>query len=160
MLDNANTIKLIVAFENIQHGWVDLLITLGDEIVFQESFSDTPYDSFGDLVTALRVLSQDDYDISKSVIFNSEPLEYTFEFRKVGKQIILDIVCHKGIRRIVGSDAGVFSYSGKYNDVFIPFWRGVRRFQSRYSSKELSGCWRWRFPGEEMDRLTRIIKSQ
>ena len=149
-----------VSFQNIKAGWVDLEITINNAVVLNQSVSYTPHDSFSDLIETLHLLKDSASNVEKVVFFSTEPEEYEFRFRKIDTDVALNVITHRDHRTIRGTEEKVFSLSGKYEKVCLPFWRGMRNLQGKHTPEELSRHWHRAFPNEELNELTEVIKRQ
>ncbi|ABC29892.1 hypothetical protein HCH_03128 [Hahella chejuensis KCTC 2396] len=147
-----------VYFENIEHGWVDFRLEANGKNQIHEGFSYTPYDSFLELVDALFDMKSQQWPVQKKATFNTEPYEYEFHFKKENEKVHLNIVGYPDHRRMDKSET-IYAAEGTYEEICLPFWRGLRRLQGMHSAEELDKRWQRSFPSSEIDALTRLLKG-
>jgi hypothetical protein len=149
--------RIRVRFDDPDHGWIGLSIKAEGSSDFQQSFSYTPYDSFGELIAALSQVSQGPG--YASVHWNAEPVEFEFHFERAGDTARLQIERHPDHRRIKGQSSVLCSLSGTFEEIALPFWQALQNLRSRFSAEDLSKRWHRAFPGAELERLTRRLKG-
>ena len=147
--------KLKVAFDDLEHGWVQLTTSYGVE-TFAIVASYTSNDSFLDLTNALHSLLSDG---QAKVTWHCEPPEYDMLFSRSGANVSLEIHEYSDYRRGIERGEKVFALSGIYEEVCLPFWRALRDLQGRFSVEELNSRWHRPFPSREIDLLTEEIKQ-
>jgi hypothetical protein len=148
--------KLRISLESPQHGFMSLRLSSGKES-FVAVVSHAPYDSLSDLIAALSgVLASDDQAIIK---WNSEPEEYDFKLAARDDSVKLDIVRYPDHRRLAEAASIVFTFQGSKLDVCFPFWRELRDLHRRTIQDEFDRQWRREFPEQEMQELTKRIRS-
>ncbi|WP_133296159.1 hypothetical protein [Zooshikella ganghwensis] len=140
-------------------GWVDFRIIDNHKEIFHDSFSYTPYDSFLELINALHDIKTCSGFVEKKVTFNTEPLEYDFCFTKSEGVVSLEIKDYKDYRR-AGNTEAMFAVKGSYDEICIPFWRGLRKLKGKNSQEELDRAWHRAFPLLELEKLTSKLKSK
>ena len=142
-----------VRFEDILDG--GLLVRL-DAANHHLSFfaSPIPYDSLADLVTALiTVLAADTIQIV--VRWNTEPVEYAFQFSVENGSILLKIEQFPDSTRQPDTGQIVFSVHGSRAAIVLPFWRALRSMESKNHE-----IW-WRhhpFPTNDMRKFDQHIQ--
>lgn len=148
--------KLRVEFDDPSDGWVSLTLTLGSRQVTM-IVSYTPHDSFLDLIDALHNLFL--YDGERKIIWNGEPIEYELQFARSGGLVSLEVFAFPDHRRGIKPATSLLRAKGSYDEVAIPFWKGLRDLQGRFTAEELSARWHRPFPAKETDDLTAILRS-
>jgi len=150
------TSKLEVRLGEPEHGWIRLTIRTGDA-EFEDHVSNVPSNSLEDLVRALANLA--DGDASVSVSWMLEPARCDLEFQRTGDTVRLDVVLHRGAATIASRSERLFSVSGTFAEMCLPFWRALRALRGRVSPEELRRRWGHEFPERELDQLTTRIKG-
>ena len=145
--------NLKVVFDDPADGWVGLKLSQGNEVV-EVIASYTPYDSFLDLIEALYNLFR--YEGDCKVIWNEEPKESEFRFRRNGSVVSLDVLEFPDHRRVL-QPTSRFKTTGSFEEVALPFWRALRSLQGRFSVDELNVRLHRNFPQKEMEGLTSIL---
>ena len=143
----------------MREGWVDFRVFNDGKLIIHDCFSYTPYDSFRELIDAAHLLRTSKATIDRKVIFNTEPVEYEFVFSKAEDIVTLSVSVYKDDRR-TESHEEAFSLKGSYDEICMPFWRGLRRLQSEFEPEELDEAWHRPFPSEDLDKLTNILKGK
>ena len=150
-----------IRFDNLEAGWVDVRVEDDEEVIVSDSFSYTPYDSFGDLIDALFVMSPSYRgNHEKTIIFSTEPLEYEVTFSKKSNDIELIISSCPDMKRNFSARKEIYRVAGKYEEICIPFWRALRNLQSKHSKEQLNELWRRPFPFSDLNKLTEKIKFE
>ena len=145
---------LRVAFDDPSDGWVGLkLMNAGEEIEIIASY--TPHKSFLDLVNALYSVFL--YEGEWRVVWNEEPMESEFLFRRNGSVVYLELLRFPDHRRVLQAISS-FKLQGSYEEVALPFWRALRNLQGRFSCAELNIRWHRDFPWKEIEELTSMLK--
>ncbi len=147
--------KLKIAFDDLEHGWVGLTISYDVETLTIVA-SYTPSDSFLALTDALHSLL---HDGQAKVMWHCEPPEFEMLFARSGANVNLEIYEFSDYHRGIGRGEKVFTFSGTYADVCLPFWRALRDLQGRFSTEELNARWHRLFPSREIDLLTAEMKE-
>ena len=117
--------------------------------------SPIPYDSLADLLSALiTVLVADSVQIA--VRWNTEPIEYDFEFSVENSSILLRIEEFPDSTRQRNTGQVVFSVHGSRAAIVLPFWRALRTMESKNH-----GMWQRHhpFPTSDMRKLERHIQQ-
>lgn len=148
--------KLRVSLESPQHGFMSLRLSAGRES-FVTVVSCTPYDSLRDLIDALCSVLEGDYETI--VKWNSEPEEFDFKLAARGDSVQFDIIRYPDHRRSQKLSSNVFSFRGSKLETCWPFWKELRGLHRRTMQDEFDRQWRREFPGEEMQELTKRIRS-
>ena len=92
--------------------------------------SPIPYDSLADLVTALiTVLVADTAQIA--VRWNTEPIEYEFQFSIKNGAILLRIEQFANSTRQDNAGQIAFTAHGSRTAIVLPFWRALRNMESK-----------------------------
>ena len=63
-----------VYFDDLEAGWVNFKIVKDGVSLVEDSFSYTPYDSFGELIGAIHLLKSAS-NFEGTVVFHTEPME-------------------------------------------------------------------------------------
>lgn len=137
--------ELQVVLETPKSGWLTVNIA-GQGGAFTAVGSDVPFDFLAELVRAIA--SVIDMEGVFKAVLNEEPRELAFEFRRMTGTTILQVVECKTAERL-------FVFSGRLTVVVLPFWRALRRLESRWPA----GDWRWAFPENEMAQLSVAVKA-
>ena len=146
--------KLKIAFDDPADGWVGLKLMRANEVI-QIIASYTPHDSFLDLIDALYNLFLSDGEWK--VIWSEEPSEIELSFRRAGNLVSVEVLKFPDYRR--GTEpVSLFTLSGSYDEIAIPFWRALRSLQGRFSSEELNARWHRKFPWNEVENLTSLVR--
>jgi hypothetical protein len=149
--------KLKVSFDDPEHGWVGLTISLADEsLTIIASY--TPSDSFLDLTNALYSLLC--YRVGGIVTWHEEPAETEFRFSISGEDVKLEVYRYSDHRRDYGRGERELAITASYAEICLPFWRALRNLQGRFSSHELDARWHRPFPWKDIDILTTTIKEK
>ena len=149
------TAKLRVAFDDPTDGWMGLRLSNAFETI-EIVASYTPHDSVLDLVNALYNLFL--YEGEWKVIWNEEPIESEFCFRREGSLVSLDVLEFPDHSRS-SEPTSRFTINGSYEEIAIPFWRALRDLQGRFSGEELNLQWHRSFPWREIDELTSMLQT-
>ena len=148
--------KLIVIFGDPEFGWIDVTLQCGAETFGMEA-SDV-YNPFVPLVdTLLQLHSAPGHGI---VNWTVEPREYDMHFSREGKVVTLDIFVWPDSSRSSFRQEKVFSASGSYAEICLPFWRALRGLQGRFSAAELEKRWQNSFPQRELNALTVVLGKE
>ena len=118
-----------VLFDDLLAGGLPVTLDAADEYL---SFlaSPIPYDSLADLVTALiTVLVADAAQIA--VRWNTEPIEYEFQFSIKNGAILLKIEQFANSTRQNNAGQIAFTAYGSRRAIVLPFWRALRNMESR-----------------------------
>ena len=91
------------------------------------------------------------------VVWNEEPIESEFRFRRNGELVSLEVLEFPDHRRVL-QPASRFDFQGSYEEVALPFWRALRDLQGRFSGEELAARWHRSFPTSDLDDLTSVLK--
>jgi hypothetical protein len=147
--------KLKVEFAAPKAGSTVVKLTCGEES-YQFFPSYTPYDSFGELVTALLRIINGERDAL--VRWNVQRDEHKFVFTSDGERVEFKV--YEIIDSVVGwsVDDEKFSFAGSLYEVLRPFWKAVRDMQSKQTLVEYKEQWRRDFPEQEVTELTLKIK--
>jgi hypothetical protein len=116
--------------------------------------SPIPYNSLADLVTALiTVLVADTVQIA--VRWNSEPVEYEFQFSVENSAILFRIDQFPDSTRQHNTGQIVFTVHGSRAAIILPFWRALRSMESKVYE-----TWQRHhpFPTSDMRKLDRHIQ--
>ncbi len=151
--------KLKVSFDEPEHGWIGLKIMYG-HVLYEDAVSYI-FRSLTQLVDALDMLR--DHDVQhcqKKVVWSLEPQELEMIFTKTKKTISLEVAVSRDHKRREGLKTTIVEIEGDYEHVCIPFWRALRSLQGRFSEEEFTARWHTPFPYQELDVLTKKIKSQ
>lgn len=142
--------KLSVIFGDPEFGWIDVSLQFGTQ-TFSITASDV-YNAFFPLVdTLLQLHSVPGQNI---VNWTVEPTEYAMHFSREGAAVTLDILVWPDSSRNSFRQEKVFSASGSYAEVCLPFWRALRGLQGRFSAADLEKRWQNLFPQRELNTLT------
>src|SRR5215813_8788480 len=90
--------KIKISFNDLEHFWICMKIEYGEDAINIVG-SYTPYDSFLNLVDALRLLL--DLPIDSKVIWNEEPIEYELQFSGNNDRIRLEIYRYQNHARSI-----------------------------------------------------------
>ncbi|GAB1256709.1 hypothetical protein NBRC116494_12110 [Aurantivibrio plasticivorans] len=149
-----------VKFENIRHGWVDFTISDGEENIVSDSFSYTPYDSFDDLISAIDSFRKEyQSNEERIVILHVEPYEYELIFNGTNENVNLTITGYPDYKRGENRGQEIYEISGNFEEICVPFWRGLRSLQGLHSAKELDELWHRGFPSSALDILSSKIQN-
>lgn len=149
--------KLKVVFDEPGNGWVGVKLSCGDNAT-EIIASYTPYDSFLDLVNALHNLFL--YEGEWRVIWNEQPVEHEFRFRRSADLVSLEALSFFDHRRNVESPNRWLTARGSYEEIAIPFWSALRNLQGRFSPEDLRLRWHRDFPSKEIESLTSLLHSR
>ena len=149
--------RLRVKFDDPGEGWIGMTIQSDGISPFNQSFSYTPYDSFFELITAVAMVSKGDGEWVAH--WNAEPIEYEFQLQRTQDEVHLRIQRHADNQRQKGQEEAVFTASGDFSGIALPFWRALQNLRSRFSVEELDRRWHRKFPVAELDRLTTSLKK-
>lgn len=148
---------LKVVFDDPEHGWIALMISCGETSVTIVT-EYTPRDSFLELANALYNLLMRDGEFIVRWQYN--PTEYDMSFERKGAAVSMNVVEYPDRLRREGRGDLMFSISGSYADICLPFWRALRDLQGRFSPEELDSKWHRAFPSREIDILTNAIRNR
>jgi hypothetical protein len=143
-----------IYFENIGEGNLQVKLKLEEQIlVFIASY--IPYNSFLELVDSLiAVLTQKKIDTT--VRWNTEPVEYEFQFSGFINNLSFAVKKYPDSRRKTDAEKLVFSMTGSELEIVLPFWRALRQFQGHPSNF----CkWKHSFPSGQMSRLNELFEN-
>jgi len=117
--------------------------------------SPIPYDSLADLVTALITVLVA-HTIQIAVRWNTEPIEYEFQFSVENDSILLRIEEFPDSTRQRNTGQIVFTVHGSRAAIVLPFWRALRAMESMNH-----GTWQRHhpFPTSDMRKLDRHIQQ-
>ena len=145
--------KSSVSFGDPEFGWIDVSLQFGSERFTMEA-SDI-YNPFFPLVdTLLQLHSAPGQGI---VNWTVEPTEYDMHFSREGEAVTLDIFVWPDPSRNSFRQEKVFSASGSYDEICLPFWRALRNLQGRFSEADLEKRWQDLFPQRELNALTAAL---
>lgn len=148
--------KLSVTFGDPEFGWIDVDLRFGAE-TFSIEASDV-YNAFFPLVdTLLQLHSAPGQNI---VNWTVEPTEYDMHFSREGEAVTLDIFVWPDLSRNSFRQEKVFSASGSYAEICLPFWRALRGLQGRFSAADLETRWQNSFPQRELNALTVVLGKE
>lgn len=138
------TSGLRLDIEKPAHGWATVRLTVpGVQLEFFASY--TPRDSISDLA---RVASGLIAGMSQSVvIWNTEPVEYEFQFVVVGGRTRLEVYEFPDFRRQSPySRRPLVVTEEDTSTVARALWRGLRRLQGAMPTEEFAASWLHPFP--------------
>jgi hypothetical protein len=148
--------KLKIALDDVNAGWAQLSMSDGEQNVsITVSFI---YDGFTMLTNVLYGLPFEQGE--KTVTWLGEPEEYDMRFVRSGETMDLEVREFPNHLRGFSQGILLFSFTGNYNQVCIPFWRALRSLQGRFSEQELEERWKRPFPHRELNNLTAAIKKR
>ncbi len=78
-------------------------------------------------------------------------------FCRVGEIITFQVLLWPDSGRKSFQQNKVFSTSGNYAEIYLPFWRALRGLQGRFSVAELEERWHNPFPQRELNALTALL---
>ncbi|HVF55368.1 MAG TPA: hypothetical protein VM934_04410 [Pyrinomonadaceae bacterium] len=146
-----------VSIESPQSGWMSLRLRAGGR-EFVAVMSHAPYDSLGDLASALASLLKGEDSVT--VKWNAEPEEFDFEFASSGDdEIALKVVRFRGHRRVKAGRRVVFSFQGSARALCMAFWRELSTLKERGEIDGFEQNWKRKFPRRELEELTKAIES-
>ena len=142
--------KPSVIFGDPKLGWINVSLQFANQTFSMED-SDI-YNPFFPLVDALLQLHTAP---GQSVVnWTVEPTEYDMHFSRVDETVTLDILAWPDSSRNDFHQENVFSASGSYDEICLPFWRALRGLQGRFSAADLEERWEDLFPQRELNALT------
>jgi hypothetical protein len=114
------------------------------------------YPSLETLITSLHALLV--ANETRSVIWNTEPTEYEFQFARNTESITLAVWEYADIRRTQSDGDLLLTEVASYRQIALPFWRALRGLQGQYNAAE----WRWRreFPVKSLEQWTLSLQEQ
>ena len=148
--------KLTVTFGAPEAGWIDVTIQSGTQALSMD-VSDV-YNAFFPLVETLHQLCL--APGQRIVCWTLEPTEYDMHFSRIGEVVTLDVLRWPDSSRSIFHQEKVFSVSGSYNEICLPFWQALRGLQGRYSAAELETLWQDVFPQRELNLLTAALGKE
>ncbi len=142
-----------VRFAQVKNGWAQVLFQVGEE-EYERWFSYIYGHSFARLCEVLRALA-DEEKVETNVVWMAEPEEHEMRFFKADENIKLEMWCFESTGRDIANPPELeFAVSGTYDEVCLPFWRGLRMLQALYSKADFKERWRGEFPTRELALLT------
>ena len=148
--------KLSVIFGDPEFGWISVSLQFGTETFTMEA--SYVYNAFFPLVDTLLQLHT---ALSQNVVgWTVEPTEYDMHFSRVGETITLDILVWPDSGRSSFRQEKLFSVSGSYAEICLPFWRALRGLQGRFSAADLEKRWQNSFPQRELNALTVVLGKE
>ena len=142
--------KLRVAFDDPEHGWMVVSVAAGEQC-FSEAVSHVPHDSLWQLATTLSLLLEG--ADQGTVTWSAEPTEYDFRFGRRGDEIVLDILEFPSPTRTTQGNPRLHT-TGQFDEICRPFWKALRDLQGRFTAQEFGRRWCHGFPVEAVGRLT------
>ncbi|BAY27819.1 hypothetical protein NIES2100_76450 [Calothrix sp. NIES-2100] len=141
-----------VCFRCLSHAWIAVeLLSQEQQLSFIASY--TPYNSFLELIDALLVfLKRSDRTV---VRWNTEPIEYEFQFYNHGQQAILDILKLRDCWTNRLANELVLRINSSHLSIVLPFWRALRHLQTDSNFEQQ---WGRAFPQREMKLLGECIQ--
>ena len=79
--------------------------------------------------------------------------------RKEEEEISLAVTLHESYKRTDKFES-VFSLKGSYDQICMPFWRALRRLQTKHTPEELNERWHRAFPTDDLNKLNQLIKGK
>lgn len=146
--------------KDFEHGWCNMTISRSGEVVVDFDFSYTPVNSMDDLVDAIDSMLTEYTERVATVRFHLEPAAISFRFVKKENCISLRVTEEKDLTRTVGDVIEILSFEGTFSQVCTPFWRGLRKIQSRYTEEECDKRWHRPFPYKAIENLGKDIKNK
>ena len=145
--------KLKVIFGNPKLGWINVSLQCGTQ-TFSIEASDV-YNAFFPLVDVLLQLRlAPGQGVVKWIV---EPAEHEMHFSREGDVVTLNILAWPDSGRNSFHQETVFSASGNYAEICLPFWRALRDLQGRFPASDLGKRWQNLFPERELDALTAAL---
>jgi len=146
-----------IDFKNLKFGWINLKIEHNFALIIDSEFSYI-YNGLEDLLDSLYQLSIAS-SIETEVIFLGEPFAYKLFFSKRKDIIQFKIYFIKSYLGNNKSGELIYEKIGNFKEICIPFWRGLRKIQSKYTQEEFNKLWQTEFSYEKLDNLSKIIKT-
>jgi hypothetical protein len=139
------------------HGWATIRLTAeGVYLEFVASY--VPYDSIGDLARAAVDLLT---GLPEQVVsWNTEPMEYDFQFVTAGGRTCLKVHQYPDSRRRrQRAEVPVATVEGDTTSLARAIWRGLRRLQGAVPAEAFAAAWRSPFPSEAVERIGDLLRG-
>jgi hypothetical protein len=149
--------SLQVNFESPQSGWMSLSLEAGNQ-QFLRVVSCKPYNSLKDLIESLDTLIIDKRECR--IKWNCEPEEFDFQIKLEGEIVKLDVIRFQDHNRLDHTSQIAFSIYSSALDLCVSFWKALRDLRRRIIRDEFDKNWRRPFPHQELNQLTKAIRSQ
>lgn len=148
--------KLSALFGDPEEGWIDFSVRCGTQTL-NIGASDV-YPSFSVLAETLHQLFLSSGE--RTVPWTEEPTEYDMCFNRLGEVVTLEVLRWPDPSRSSFYEDKVFSVTGSYIEICLPFWRALRGLQGRFSEAELETRWTSPFPHRELYLLTAALGKE
>jgi len=146
-----------IDFTNLKFGWINLKIEHNFVLIIDSEFSYI-YNALTDLLDSLFQLITIS-TVETEVIFFGEPFAYKLFFSKRKNIIQFKIYFIESYSENKKSGELIYEKIDNFKEICIPFWRGLRKIQSKYNQEEFNKLWQRDFSYEKLDNLSKIIKT-
>jgi len=145
--------KLRLEIDPPEHGWAVVRLN-APGVSLELNASYTPRDSITDLAGAASALQAG--LPAEIVSWNTEPIEFDFEFERSGDQIRLEIRKYRDHSRSRRSKGGelVAVVESDVETVVNAIWRGLRRLQGHMTGSDFATAWGHDFPTSSVDGMS------